>query len=701
MPVRLPLEASIDFTYRCSNRCRHCWLWVPDTETERAAELTTEEWRDFIDQARALGTRRWSISGGEPMVRADFADLFDYLTRKAVGYSLNTNGALITPQIAMLLTRKGVKMIALYGATAEVHDAVTRTPGSFEATMQGFARLREAGAGFTVQLVPMRGNWHQWQAMQDLARSLSPYWRVGAAWLYMSARGDAARNAEIARQRLDPADVIALDEPIPDDLPAEDRDGWDTQVAGVVEHPATAGVDDRLYAACIPGRRDLHIDPYGGVAHCCFVKDPALRFSVFEDPGAVDETRAIRPGALERIWEEGLPALADSCHGGGEYLGGCAICELRADCRWCDVYGYLEHRRHGAKVEYLCRVAEEARRFKEQWRREHRRAWQIGGMTVRLDSDRPITERTFSDKFRDFEVPSGAATADKLAGAGADGFPVIRIRHHFGLPDLDGRELGEQVYRKPPWAIFRKGRSWIYVGISPRDDGQGVPTDVHRVVTFNDDHTRARVYNHETRIELWEKGGLASVTLFPTDQILLARVLADRGGLFLHSGALVLDGAGLCFVGHSEAGKSTTMSLLREYLGDRVAVLCDDRNIVRYWPAGPPAVPSRRPGFWVHGTWSHGTVPIVSASQAPLRALVFLRQDERNEVVPLTDRKDVSGRILACVIRPFVTADWWEKTFDVVENLVASVPAFEMRFDRSGAVVPQVEALVSDASTDA
>ncbi len=62
--------------------------------------------------------------------------------------------------------------------------------------------------------------------------------------------------------------------------------------------------------------------------------------------------------------------------------------------------------------------------------------------------------------------------------------------------------------------------------------------------------------------------------------------------------------------------------------------------------------------------------------------------------MPLKDRKDVAGRILACIIRPFVTAEWWHRTFDVVERLVAEVPAYEMRFDRSGAIVPEIERLV-------
>ncbi len=56
-------------------------------------------------------------------------------------------------------------MVALYGATAEIHDHITRTPGSFAATMQGFAYLREAKAGFIVQLIPMRANYHEFDAM--------------------------------------------------------------------------------------------------------------------------------------------------------------------------------------------------------------------------------------------------------------------------------------------------------------------------------------------------------------------------------------------------------------------------------------------------------------------------------------------------------------------------------------------------------
>jgi sulfatase maturation enzyme AslB (radical SAM superfamily) len=138
---RLPLEGSLDLTYLCNNNCRHCWLRIPAGSPERQRELTLDEIKGIVDEARKMGCRHRSISGGEPMLRPDFAEIFDYITRKLVSYSLNTNGMLTTPGIARLMTRRGNKMVALYGATAEVHDHVTRHPGSFEATMRGFACL--------------------------------------------------------------------------------------------------------------------------------------------------------------------------------------------------------------------------------------------------------------------------------------------------------------------------------------------------------------------------------------------------------------------------------------------------------------------------------------------------------------------------------------------------------------------------------
>jgi hypothetical protein len=295
------------------------------------------------------------------------------------------------------------------------------------------------------------------------------------------------------------------------------------------------------------------------------------------------------------------------------------------------------------------------------------RFYQIAGITVQVESDLPITDATFDPKFVAFQVE----------GAGPD---TVVIRHHFGLPDLSGRDLGEEVYRRPPWAIYRGPESWSYLGISPDADD----SSLHRLAVFSPDHSRGDIYNNDVYRQLWVAGGVTSLTMFPSDQILVARLLADRGGCLLHSGGLTIDGHGLLFVGHSDAGKSTTMRLFRQELGDRVEILCDDRNVVRHWPEG----------FRVHGTWSHGDVPEVSPASGPLRAVLFLERHKANEIVPLSDRKQVWRRLLATLIKPMVTADWWYQEMDVLERLLAEVPYYRMRFDKSGAIVSELERLV-------
>jgi MoaA/NifB/PqqE/SkfB family radical SAM enzyme len=626
---RLPLEGSIDLTYRCNNNCRHCWVSIPANSPERENELTFDQITRIVDEARTMGCRKWAISGGEPMLRPDFPEIFDYMTGKSASYSLNTNGTLINAQIARLMKRKGTKMVALYGATAEVHDHITRTPGSFQSALRGFAFLKEAGVGFIVQLIPMKDNYEQFNEMISLAESLSPLWRIGASWLHLSASGDSARNREIVRQRLDPRDVVDLDKP---DLYSENTEGC--------RH---AKDDGRLFASCIACRRDFHVDPYGQMTFCSFIKDAALRHD-------------LKTGSFQEGWDVFIPSLVEKVRGGKEYEENCGSCGFREDCLWCPVYGYLEHRRFPAKVEYLCSVARESETFKKTWERDHCRYYQIAGITIQVESDLPITDTTFSPKFRCFETDS-------------PGEDAITLRHIFSLPDLSSKDLGVEVYRKAPWAIYRKGNSWIYVGISPDPEDR----DIDSVAVFNQDHSHGMIYHGERQKDLYMEGNLHSLTLFPTDQILLARVLADRGGCYLHSAGVILEDKGLLFVGHSDAGKSTIATMLK----GKAEILCDDRIIVREGPEG----------FRMYGTWSHGDVAEVSANSAPLKAMLFLEQAKQNRLIPIEDKRQRFKKILPYLIKPLETRDWWDRMLSLVQRIANEVPCYSLQFDKSGSVI--------------
>ncbi len=635
---RLPLEGSLDLTYRCNNACRHCWLSPPSPAELKRTELSFDEIRRIVDEARALACRVWSLSGGEPMLRPDFEAILELVIGRGRKYAINTNGTLITPAIARRLRATGVKLIALYGPTAEVHDHITRNPGSFEATLRGLAYLKEAGAKFVVQIVPMRDNYAYLKDMVTLAESWSPVWKLGASWLYLSASGDPARNREIVAERLTPEETAALDFSPGDDVSLESGGASCEPRAGLA---SAAG----SLAACFARRREFHIDPYGGMSFCAKIKDPSLR---------VD----LRARSFRDAWEADLPGLVREYRGletSGRTCGGCA---LAADCKWCAAHAFLEHRRAGDKVDYLCAVAEADGKLRADYEKAHVRHYRIAEITIRVESDLPFEKDTYQEKLAPFAVD----------GPGPD---TVRIRHRFGLPEPRRLMTGEIVYARSPWIIRRNGDAWHYLGVPDLN----APEDMERAAIFSRDYARGTIY-HASEAP-FRHGRADALTLFPTDQILVSQLLLDRDGCYLHAAGAILDGRGLLFVGHSEAGKSTIVKMLK----GRAEILCDDRVIVRRWPDG----------FRIHGSWSHGEVPDVSPSAAPLDGIFFIEKSTRNEILPPSAERSVTTRLLSCLIKPLVSADWWATSIDLVARIAREVPCYTMEFDKSGRIVDVLE----------
>lgn len=307
----------------------------------------------------------------------------------------------------------------------------------------------------------------------------------------------------------------------------------------------------------------------------------------------------------------------------------------------------------------------------DTWEQNHCRYFMIADITIRVESDLAFSCDTFSEKFKSFAT-------------GLPGNDMVFIHHHFGIPEFRNDRLGEVLYRRSPWEISLINECYVYRGISPTEDF----TTIHRIAVCSIDHVSTRIYNDEFLENDWLKGNLQSLTMFSSDQLLIAYLLADRNGFYLHSAGVIVDGSGMLFVGHSEAGKSTTTNfLIQAGLNGRldVEVLCDDRNIVR----------RKTEGWWVYGTWSHGDIPLVSSASAPLKAICFIEKAAHNRIDLLEDRNEVVRRLLAGLVRPFMTADWLEKTIDNISKLVSEVPCYRMQFDLSGEIVNDIKGIAT------
>ncbi len=291
----------------------------------------------------------------------------------------------------------------------------------------------------------------------------------------------------------------------------------------------------------------------------------------------------------------------------------------------------------------------------------NRRFYKIGGITIQVSADLPITDSTFHPKFKRFETQ----------GRGRD---TIYIHHHFHLPDMGEMALGKKVYHRSPWAIYKTDDQWIYLDGAPSADLK----NFNHAAIFDRRHGMGKIYNKSE--EGFLRGRLDSLSLSPTDQIFLGRVLAYRQGCILHSAGVILKEKGLLFVGQSDAGKSTITDMLRE----NVEILCDDRIIARRQPDG----------FQIHGTWAHGDIPEISPNSAPMNGLFFLEQSSENRLIPMNDRNESIRRLLACLIKPLQTSDWWERMLSLLEMMAREAPIYTLRFDKSGKVNDLLEKFI-------
>jgi hypothetical protein len=282
--------------------------------------------------------------------------------------------------------------------------------------------------------------------------------------------------------------------------------------------------------------------------------------------------------------------------------------------------------------------------------------YKIAEITIEVKSEFPITESTFHPKFRQFEV----------SGPRED---MVVIQHHFnGIPDIKVDE-NDRVYLRPPWAIYKKDENWIYEWIETKPPFK----NYYRKVVTSKDHSYIDTYNDASAKKKILKGSLTSLTLLPTDQILLGRLLAFRSGCIMHSLGIILNGNGYLFIGHSSAGKSTMARMLRK----EAVILCDDRNIIRLI----------NNELMVYGTWSHGDVTDISSLSAPLKGIFFLEKSDGNELICVKDNSIGLKILLACLIRPFVTREWWGFSMDLITYVLKTIPCWKLKFNKSGEVL--------------
>ncbi len=199
----VPLTASAELTLSCNIRCVHCYNFDRNLPRPQAGnELSFDEWKRVFRELKEAGTLYLGLTGGEAMVHPRFWDLLDEAAALRFAVTVLTNGTLLTEEACGRLAEvPAVACVSLsvYGATPAVHDAITRSRGSWERTVRGAERMRERGVSVELKFVVLKGNAHEVGGMNELADrlGLAPHFDTTITGRYDGTGGSLATRIDI------------------------------------------------------------------------------------------------------------------------------------------------------------------------------------------------------------------------------------------------------------------------------------------------------------------------------------------------------------------------------------------------------------------------------------------------------------------------------------------------------------------------
>lgn len=316
----LPLSVHLDLTYRCNERCVHCYL-----DHEDYGEMTTAEIERVLEELAAAGTLFLTLSGGEIFLRQDLVPLLRKARALHFDLHLKTNGLLVTAERAAVLKSLGVSkvQISIYSADPAVHDAITKVPGSLARSLEAVRTLQAAGVQTKMACPLMKQNAGDYPAVLQLAEALGVPCVLD---MTITPRMDGDRS--LLAFRSSPGELLPiLQNKTLNPLPAAD---------------AGAGGDVYDNIPCSAGHNSCYISPYGDVYPCVQMPLPAGN---------------VRAETFSSIWK-GSPEMRRVRDIRESQIHICSGCAIRRFCHRCPGIAYMEDGDLLGPSERACELAE-------------------------------------------------------------------------------------------------------------------------------------------------------------------------------------------------------------------------------------------------------------------------------------------------------------------------------------------------------
>lgn len=164
----VPLQASLELTFKCNERCSHCYIEEFRDDPNRV--LSADQWTKVLEELRAAGTLYITLMGGEAMLNPHFWHILDTGSKMGFQVIMITNGLLIRSQeVADRLRDSGLTHITFsyYSMRPEIHDRMTKVKGAHAKITQAMKFVTNSGIQFGINSLLSKENIAHYFELED------------------------------------------------------------------------------------------------------------------------------------------------------------------------------------------------------------------------------------------------------------------------------------------------------------------------------------------------------------------------------------------------------------------------------------------------------------------------------------------------------------------------------------------------------
>lgn len=313
-----------EVTQKCPYNCVHCFCLQDGRQ-----ELTTEEIKNILDQLFELGTVFLTITGGDPLIREDFNEIYLYAKKKGFLINLFTN--------AFLIDNEKIKLfkeylpynidITLYGASKEVYEKFVRRKDSFEVFCENIEELKKSHIPFRLKSLVSKINIKEIRELVKFAKRYcdSYYYKE---YITPKLNGDKTP----LKWRCTPKEIVDIE-----DNDKQVKEEW-MRIINETSNNDFIGKGLK----CTQGFRDIAIDAYGKAFFCSVLRYKGIN---------------LKENSVKDAWNYLIRQrdFFDEIVKKSE----CANCGFRYICNWCPADSLLENGTLNEKVDFLCELSKE------------------------------------------------------------------------------------------------------------------------------------------------------------------------------------------------------------------------------------------------------------------------------------------------------------------------------------------------------